>query len=248
MPTPLTRPEAGLLLAVVAATAAACLVPAVAQHPNYHAFADQRTWLGLPLAWDVLSNLPFAIAGAWGLSRWTRQPAQASASAHRPLAGLFFLGLLLTAVCSGYYHLHPDNAGLTVDRLGMVAAFAGLLGLACADRISARAGWSTAAAVLVAGPLSVLVWAQSGDMVPWSVLQGGGMLLTLTLAMRPPAPGAWGVRWGLVVAVYALAKVLELGDHAVFTWTQGLVSGHSLKHIVAACAAWPVIALMHNAA
>ena len=30
--------------------------------------------------------------------------------------------------------------------------------------------------------------------------------------------------------------------------TQGWVSGHSLKHVFAAMAAWPVMALMHNGA
>ena len=46
--------------------------------------------------------------------------------------------------------------------------------------------------------------------------------------------------------LYARAKALEFGDHAVFAWTQGWVSGHSLKHVMAALAAWPVIAVMHN--
>ncbi len=35
-------------------------------------------------------------------------------------------------------------------------------------------------------------------------------------------------------------------DQPVFELTQYLVSGHSLKHIVAAFAAWPVIRFMHN--
>jgi hypothetical protein len=78
------------------------------------------------------------------------------------------------------------------------------------------------------------------------VLQGGGMLLIMALALRKPVGGAWGIAWGLVIIIYALAKALEFGDHAVFAWTQGWVSGHSLKHVMAALAAWPVIAVMHN--
>jgi hypothetical protein len=37
-----------------------------------------------------------------------------------------------------------------------------------------------------------------------------------------------------------------LGDHAVFDITQGYLSGHTLKHVAAAMAAWPVLSLMHN--
>jgi hypothetical protein len=135
-----------------------------------------------------------------------------------------------------------------VDRLGMVSAFAGLLGLAAAERVSTRAGLWTAAAMLALGPVSVFVWASTGNLLPWAVLQGGGMLLIVLLALRQPIAGAWGLPLTAVIAWYALAKALELGDHVVFDLTQGLVSGHTLKHLAAAMAAWPVISLMHNGA
>jgi hypothetical protein len=94
----------------------------------------------------------------------------------------------------------------------------------------------------------VFVWANTGNLLPWSVLQGGGMLLIVLLALRHPVAGAWGLPLAAVIAWYALAKGLEGGDHAVFGFTHGLVSGHTLKHIAAAMAAWPVAALMHNGA
>ena len=243
--TPLER---GLLLALAVALLIACFGPAVAQHPHYHDFADQRSWFGLSCAMDLLSNLPFAIGGLWGLWTLLRLPVEHAPSAQRPMACLFFVGLVLTALCSGIYHWQPDNAGLLLDRMGMVVAFAGLLGLAAADRVSPRAGWVIAGVMLLLGPLSVTVWAASGNLLPWVVLQGCGMLLILLLAARKPVSGAWGLPLVIVIGLYSLAKLLELGDHVVFDLTQGFVSGHSLKHIVAALVAWPVIAVMHNAA
>lgn len=262
----LSRREIVLLLAMAVALLVACFGPAVAQHAHYHGFADQRSGWGVPFAMDVLSNLPFAVAGIWGLVALRRLPADTESraqptsdvtaqpmqqpSAQPALAALFFIGLLVTAACSSFYHWQPDNAGLAIDRLGMVVAFAGLLGLAAADRISGRAGLATAATVLALGPLSVMVWATSGNLLPWVVLQGGGMLLIVLLAVcwatRKPVPGAWGIPLAAVMALYALAKVLELGDHPVFELTHHLVSGHSLKHAVAALATWPVIRVMHN--
>lgn len=256
MKTPLTRSETSLLLALMMACAVACLGPVVAQYADYHAFADQRTLWGLPFAMDVLSNIPFALMGAWGLvrlgsptvprSRRVGFAALVPCDAQRPLALMFFCGLLLTALCSSYYHLQPDNTGLTVDRMGMLVPFAGLMGLAAADRISARAGQWTAAAVLALGPVAVAVWALTGNLLPWSVLQGGGMVLIVCLALRRPLVGAWGVPLMVVIAWYVLAKVLELCDHQILAMTQGLVSGHTLKHIAAAMAAWPFIAVMQN--
>ena len=258
MKSPLTRSETGLLAALALAVALACFGPAVAQYSNYHAFADQRTLWGLPFAMDVLSNAPFALLGAWGLlrlrsvhtprARRTGFVALVPCDAQRPLAQLFFGGLLLTALCSSYYHLQPDDLGLAIDRTGMLAAFAGLMGLAAADRISSRAGQWTAAAVLALGPVAVGVWAFTGNLLPWSVLQGGGMLLIVCLALRKPLFGAWGVPLVAVIAWYMLAKLLELGDHHVLEWTQGLMSGHTLKHMAAAMAAWPVLAVMQNGA
>nr|WP_315209595.1 hypothetical protein [uncultured Albidiferax sp.] len=236
----MNRLEKILLWTVAIAAVAAVGGPAVAQQAHYHGFADQRAWAGLPNALDVLSNLPFAVGGLWGLLVLKHQPP----GVQRGLAALFFAGLLLAALCSGIYHWQPDNVRLALDRAGMVPVFAGLLGLAVADRSSDRAGLWTAGAVLLWGPLSVAVWSATGNLLPWAVLQGGGMLLVLGLALCPPRPGAWGIRLGGVIAAYALAKWLEQGDHSVFAWTGGVVSGHSLKHAVAALAAWPVLAVM----
>lgn len=248
MQHPLNPAESGLLAALLLAIATACLGPSVAQFDHYHAFADQRHLLGLPCALDVLSNLPFALLGGWGLLRLRASGSGQPTGVQRALATLFFAGLVLTALCSAWYHLRPDDAGLAIDRLGMVSAFAGLLGLAAVDRISARAGLWTAGAVLALGPVAVLVWTSSSNLMPWAVLQGGGMLLIVLLALRQPAAGAWGLPLLAVIAWYVLAKALELGDHVVFDLTQGLVSGHTLKHVAAALAAWPVISLMHNGA
>ncbi len=237
--------EFALLLVVLALLLLALLGPALAPPPDYHQFADQRSWLGMPHAWDVLSNLPFALWGLAGLAVLMRLPqstAQASPTAQRWLATLFFGGLVLTAAASSYYHWQPDEPGLALDRLGMVLAFAGLLGLAVADRVSDRAGGALAAAVLVFGPLSIAAVLQQDNFLPWVVLQAGSLLLLVALASLPPLRGVLGLRLGTVIALYALAKALELGDHAVFAFSDGFVSGHSLKHVVASLAAWPVLA------
>lgn len=246
--------ERVLLLAVLLLALLALIGPVVLQPANYHDFADQHAWGAVPRAMDVLSNLPFALwglAGAGALVQALRLRAIDRTAAG--MAALFFAGLLVTAVVSAMYHWQPDNASLVWDRTGMVLAFAGLLGLAAWQRISSRAAWALALIVLVLGPASVQVWATSGDLLPWVVLQSGGMALIAVLAGLPPLPVATGrtrrglpVRWSLVIALYALAKVLELGDHLVFEWTGHLISGHSLKHIVASCAAWPVVAALKD--
>lgn len=244
----LEKPERLLLGAVLVLLAVAIFGPSVAQPAHPHGFADQRLWWHIPFALDVLSNLPFALWGALGLgcvAGWvwrSRALGQLRITAQHGLAALFFAGLLLTAAASAWYHWQPDDAGLLIDRLGMVVAFAGLLGLAAADRASARAGVLLGLVVLVLGPLSVWVWSASGNVLPWAVLQFGGMALVLWLACLKPLPGALAVRWGGVILMYAAAKLFEVADYEVYALTSHLISGHSLKHVVASCAAWPVVA------
>jgi hypothetical protein len=232
-----------LLLVLVA-----CLAPPLAQVESYHAFADTHTRWGLPHAFNLLSNLPFALVGVALFARLYTMPRAALGGAQRVLVQLAAAGLVLTALGSSWYHLAPDDAGLVVDRAAMCVAFAALLGLA-ACRISERAGLALAAVVLVGGLAAVQAWSLTGKLTPWVVVQGGGVLLLAALAAQRHDT-ALPVRWWLVIAGYALAKLLELGDHALWVATDAAVSGHSLKHVVAAASALPLltalIALGHS--
>ncbi|MBH5401458.1 hypothetical protein HZZ13_27265 [Bradyrhizobium sp. CNPSo 4010] len=207
-------------------------LPAAAWHIPH--FVDNRTWLGVPNAGDVLSNLAFLAMGVWGSERLrARNDAPVGAS-------WFFVGLILTCLGSGFYHLDPDvPQRLVADRLGMAVAFAGFLGIAASDRISTRAGEAVLVLTMIAGLLAA--WVARENLTPWVVVQFGGMALAVGLAFTRPRPGALGVPLGGVIAFYVLAKLLELGDVTVFEATGHVVSGHTLKHLAAALAALPVI-------
>ena len=66
------------------------------------------------------------------------------------------------------------------------------------------------------------------------------------LACLKPLPGALAVRWGVVIMIYAAAKLFEMADEAVYAATSQFISGHSLKHVAASCAAWPVLAALRS--
>jgi len=230
-----------LLALCTALLAVAIWAPPANQPAHYHAFADQRVLWGVPHAMNVLSNLSFAAAGLLGAVLLYLVPFRALGTVQRAMAALFFGGLMLTAAGSTWYHLHPDDAGLAMDRLGMAACFAGVLGLIGAGRVSERAGARLGLALLLLGPLAVRVWTVSGNVMPWAALQFGGLALVLWMTLLTRRDGALPVRWGFVIAAYAAAKLLELHDHEVYEFTGQWVSGHTLKHVVASLAALPVI-------
>lgn len=228
--------SAALLVLALAALFAPALPATAWPIPHY---VDTRLWLGLPNAGDVLSNLAFLALGVWGLVLLRARPDAPAGT------GWLFVGLILTCVGSTFYHLAPDvPQRLVADRLGMAVAFAGFLGIAASERVSMRAGQAVVLLLLVAGPLAA--WVARDNITPWAVVQFGGMALAVGLALTRPRPGALGVPLGGVIFFYALAKLFELGDATVFEATGHLVSGHTLKHLAAALAAWPVIVTLRN--
>jgi hypothetical protein len=244
MRSSLSACERVLLMVCLALLALALFGPDASQPPHYHEFADRRALLGLPFAADVLSNVAFLAVGLAGVVFLVAYPRRALTNVQRAMSILFIAGLVFTAFASGWYHLHPDDAGLAIDRGGMAIAFAGLLGLAAAGRVSERAGAALGLAVLLAAPLAIKYWMASGNILPWGVLQFGGMGLVLCASLLRPRAKALDVRWGLVILAYAAAKLFELNDEAVFQLTAHLVSGHTLKHLFAALAGCPVVAAL----
>ena len=236
-----------LLLAGAGLVALTLLHAPIPQPAAYHEFADTRALWGIPNAWNVLSNLPFALVGAWGLSLLARtRPALPFQSPwERWPWRVFFAGVLLTTFGSSYYHWVPDNAHLLWDRLPMTVAFMGLLTATMAERVSVRWSRLLFAPLLLLGVASAAYWylterAGHGDLRPYVILvQGGSLLLILLMALLYPARyrgsgkvSGNGSLYG-ALALYALAKLLEEADRA--TWLLGIgVGGHCLKHVAAA--------------
>jgi hypothetical protein len=238
----LLRTERNLVFACLALIAFAVFGPAVQQPADHHHFVDTRMWFGLANAANVLSNLPFAAFGLFGLLLATRSSAMGCVQ--RVAAALFFMGLLSTAVGSSIYHVRPNDGGLLLDRLGMLLAFVGLLAWATADRVSGRAAIAMALSVLVLGCLGLAAWADNGNTLAWLTLQLGGMLLLAWFAtLRAKTPGH-AVNLVAVLLLYALAKLLELNDALLMQLSGQAVSGHTVKHIVASLAAVPALVAM----
>ena len=158
-----TRKEMYVALTLIAGAALWLFTPAVAQPEGYFPFADQRRWLGIPNAADVLSNLAFVAVGLLGLNRLQKGLGPTEPVARFSLY-TFFIGLFLTGFGSAYFHWNPTNETLVADRLPMTVAFAGVFGAMLAERISTRSGLAVLLLMLVVGPASVFYWKATGDL------------------------------------------------------------------------------------
>ena len=213
-----------------ASLAALLLVPPILQDQGYHRFADARALFGIPNAWNVVSNLPFVAIGAIGLARCREDAATV----------VIFSGILLTGLGSSYYHWSPDDGTLFWDRLPMTLAFMAILANVVAERVNAKAGAILLWPLLAIGVVSLLLWRHNGDLRLYGWVQFFPMLTLLLMLWLLPAKYTGTPYWFAAVALYALAKVLEYTDEAVYAIGQ-VVSGHTLKHLAAAAACLMVL-------
>jgi hypothetical protein len=246
--------RAGIWLFLVVAVAvgiAALLVPRFPQPLSYHHFADRRSWLGIPNFGDVASNILFLVSGLWGLAFLCRTSSQErfiDARERWPYV-FIFLGLLLTACGSAYYHLAPDNRRLVWDRLPMTVVFMPLVAAMIAERVNVKLGLWLLPVLIAVGLGSVLEW-------HWSEQQGAGdlrfyaavqlyALLALLAALLVPPRYTRGPDLLVVAGFYALAKICEAADKQIFSLGYG-VSGHTLKHLASGAAGFWILRMLQK--
>jgi hypothetical protein len=223
----------------------AFLFDPVPQDPAYHLFADDRTLLAIANFWNVASNIPFLIVGGIGLAYLHNNTPPTITPALRPCYQIFFLGVFLTGFGSGYYHLDPGNGTLVWDRLPMTIAFMGFFAAIIGEYIKVDFGRKALVPLLLIGIGSVVYWAVTensghGDLRPYALVQFLPMLLIpLILILFGSDRMASRYVW-LMIAAYALSKIFEAIDVPVYEIGH-LISGHSIKHVVAAVA--PLILL-----
>jgi hypothetical protein len=226
----------------VAAMGGVWLLEPIPQDPTYHDFADQRVVFGVAHFWNVASNLPFLVVGALGLLQSRKVASPELGTHYRVLCA----AVALVALGSGWYHLAPSNATLVWDRLPMTVAFMTLFSALIADRISWLLGRALLWPLAVAGIASIAWWvrteaAGAGDLRAYALVQFLPMaLMPLILLLWRDGSLAARSLW-FALGAYALAKLLEHFDAAVFAATGGLVAGHALKHLAAALAAWWIL-------
>lgn len=219
-----------LILTAFAPLIGLLTVGSIPQPPAYHAFADGRTFLGIPNFMDVVSNLFFLMAGGAGVWLCLKNDVGPAQDAWL----VFFSGIGLVAFGSAYYHWSPTSESLVWDRLPMTIAFMSLLAALIAEFVHPQLGDKLLIPLVALGLASIFYWHWFDDLrlYIWVQFVPLLMLLFMALLFRSPYPHAWL----LLVALgwYALAKGAEVLDGQILATTGELASGHTIKHLLAA--------------
>ena len=216
--------------------------PALAQDPEYHNFADKRSFCAIPNFFDVSSNLAFLAVGFMGLGFLIRDRCYENLflEPSEKWAWLVFFGsIILTGAGSVYYHLSPDNNTLFWDRLPMATAFMSLFSIIITERIESKAGLYILPLLLIIGVGSVVYWrltetAGSGDLRPYILVQFFSLLAIVLIFLLFPARYSNTKYLLQGLGYYTLAKAFEYWDKSIFDLLAETISGHTLKHLIAA--------------
>ena len=231
-----------LALAVLAPLGVLMAMKPIPQDPAYHILADARTYCGVPNFLNVASNIPFLLVGVIGLIFCVRNSQRGAMLSW----SFFFLGVALVFAGSAYYHSAPDNSTLVWDRLPMTLAFMGLFAGLLGEHMGERVERTLLAPAVAIGVASVAWWAYSDDLRMYVWVQFAPLVaIPFVLAAYP---GRYTRRHYLLYgrAFYMLAKVAEFYDQEIMLLTSQALSGHSLKHLLAACAPFVVYLMLRR--
>jgi len=231
------------LLLVLTALAVVWWLPPIAQDPAYHLFADRRGLSGIPNFLNITTNLAFLAVGLAGML-WCASPRKELGAQRAWLA--CFAGVALVSFGSAYYHLAPDNGTLVWDRLPMSVGFMALTVAVLADRVNPRLEKILLAPAIALGTVSVLYWHYTDDLRPYVLVQFLPLLLLpalLLLFINPQQDRGYLLA---ALVIYMASKLAEHYDYAVFSLTGEIISGHSLKHLLAALALFVVYRMLRR--
>lgn len=224
------------------------------QDPAYHQFADQRVLYGVPHFWNVVSNVPFAVVGLLGCG-WILRHGRSFPAFEEPYERaaylVFFAGEFLTCFGSGYYHSGPSNQTLVWDRLVFSLMLTSMFAIVVTEFVDRRMGRVMLAPIVLLGLVSVFYWSYTevqgrGDVRFYALVQFYPIVAMPVIFLLAVSRYTHARLFALMWVLYAIAKVAETYDREIFAWS-GIVSGHTVKHFVAACASYvPLYALQRR--
>jgi len=221
---------------------------------DYHNFADQRSLFLIPNFLDVVSNVPFAVLGIYGvcyLARNKRGTYSRDFITKLPFLG-FFLAIIFVMLGSGYYHWAPADGPLLYDRVPIVIAFMCLFSGFISDRLNSVSFVLYGMPCLIVFSLGTLGWdlfhaAKGGDLRFYLFVQVCPIvILPIICRLYPRARLTTEKHLWQMISWYVLAKFFEYFDSHIFRLTLETLSGHTLKHLAASMAVVSVICMLRH--
>ena len=213
----------------------------IAQSEEYHNFADQAKWGPIPNGLNVLTNLAFLASSYMGIhALWTNQAVFRKKS-ERAAYWVMFVSLFFVAWGSAYYHWYPTTTTLFWDRLPMTITFMSIVSVLFCEKIDDKLGQLMLIPLCLIGVASVTWWSfteahpdYAGDLRFYILVQVAPVVLSPIVVYLYPSKYSHAEFMYICAVLYIASKLVEFFDHGVWHLSFRVLSGHSLKHILAA--------------
>lgn len=233
----------------------AAVAPSIPQPLEYHQFADQRRYFGIPNFLNVVSNGAFLLVGIAGLRfllrpRGPHAPKPFIQPSERWPYLVLFLSVAMVCIGSGYYHLAPDNNRLVWDRLPIGIGMVSLLAAMLNERITPKAGLRLLPLLIAVGVGSVMHWHWSeqrgaGNLNFYIVVQFYSILVIILLGILFTSRYTRGADVYMALALYGCGKLAEIADREIYELGQ-VISGHTAKHLLAAAGVYWIVRMLRK--
>lgn len=214
-----------LITIAIISIAGLFILSPIEQNKEYHNFCDSDTIFKIPNFWNIVSNILFLIIGFIGLFKYR------SLSETKIQYFIFFIGISLVSLGSGYYHLNPNNNTLVWDRLPMTIVFMSFFSIIISEFIDFKIGLKILFPALLIGLLSVVYWIIFNDLKIYVLVQFYPILTILVILIFFKSKYNLTIGYWILLFAYIIAKVFELFDYQTQSVLK-VLSGHTLKHIV----------------
>lgn len=186
---------------------------------HYHNFADKDKYT------DILTNLPILIAGLYILSYKNQK--------------LKVLGIhvILLSIASSYYHINPNNNTILIDLLS-ISLISSLLIMYL---LNIRNNYIKILLYLLSIG-TVLYWKYSSNLLPYSLF----WLSVTILLLYKYYDTKYKYKSLLIVGLIIAIRIVEIYDKQIYKLTNNILSGHSLKHILAGIGIYLIANLLYE--
>ena len=213
----------------------------IPQDPGFHQFADERSIGQISNFFNVVSNALFLLVGVLGLLRARRIARPQAMPAYITLC----TSVALVSLGSVFYHLAPGNLTLIWDRVPISIAFMALFSMLLHERVLPATAPATLWPMVGAGLLAAGYWLWTeqqgvGDLRAYALVQFLPIVLMPLILWLFPSQYLNNTWLWRALLLYGVAKLAEHFDLVIFDALQ-VLSGHSIKHMLAAWAAWCII-------
>ena len=194
---------------------------------SYHNFVDKRTIFGIPNGMDILSNLFIALPAFYLISK------------QKKISFLSF-NILLLALTSTIYHINPTDNTIFMDMIFVVS----LNTVVLSYFVDKQIGYF----IYLLGILSVFYWKKNNDIRLYELLKIIIPIYVIIIIYKDYNNSNNNVSNYilLIIILSILIRYSEFHDKEIYQMTGKLISGHTLKHIIAGINIYIIIKVLEK--